>query len=98
MASADNFYITVRGRQTHGAMPWRGLDPIVTAAQVILGLQTVVSRQIDTTREPSVVTIGSIKGGVRENIIPDTVDMKGTIRTLTCYCSIQQRVAGRVIL
>ena len=80
MASADNVYITVHGRQTHAAMPWRGVDPIVTAAQVILGLQTVVSRQIDTTREPAVVTIGQIKGGVRENIIPDTVDMKGTIR------------------
>jgi amidohydrolase len=81
MASADNFYITVQGRQTHGAMPWRGVDSIVTAAQVVLGLQTVVSRQIDTTREPSVVTIGAIRGGVRENIIPDTVHMKGTIRT-----------------
>jgi len=81
MASADRFRITVKGRQTHGAMPWRGVDPIVTAAQVVLGLQTIVSRQIDLTHEPAVVTVGMIKGGVRENIIPDTVEMRGTIRT-----------------
>ncbi len=81
MASADNLTITVHGRQTHGAMPWYGVDPIVTAAQVVLGLQTVVSRQVDLTREPAVVTIGAIKGGVRENIIPDSVEMRGTIRS-----------------
>jgi amidohydrolase len=81
MASADTFRITVAGRQTHGAMPWRGVDPIVTAAQVVLGLQTIVSRQVDTAREPVVVTVGAIKGGVRENIIPDSVELRGTIRT-----------------
>ena len=81
MASVDNFRITVHGRQTHGAMPWRGVDPIVTAAQVVLGLQTVISRETDITHEPAVVTIGAIKGGVRENIIPDAVEMRGTIRT-----------------
>ena len=81
MASADTLKITVQGRQTHGAMPWYGVDPIVTAAQVVLGLQTVVSRQIDLTQEPAVVTIGSIKGGVRGNIIPDSVEMNGTIRS-----------------
>ena len=81
MASADNLKITVHGRQTHGAMPWFGVDPIVTSAQVILGLQTVVSRQVDLTQEPAVVTIGAIKGGLRENIIPDSVEMRGTIRT-----------------
>src|SRR6185369_2746738 len=81
MASADRFRITVQGRQTHGAMPWRGVDPIVTAAQVVLGLQTVVSRGVDLTREPAVVTIGAIKGGVRENIIPDSVELRGTVRT-----------------
>jgi len=81
MASADNLSITVHGRQTHGAMPWLGVDPIVTAAQLVLGLQTVVSRQVDLTREPAVVTIGTIRGGVRENIIPDSVEMRGTIRT-----------------
>ena len=81
MASSDSLKITVQGRQTHGAMPWYGVDPIVTAAQVVLGLQTVVSRQVDLTREPAVVTIGSIRGGVRGNIIPDSVQMEGTIRT-----------------
>jgi amidohydrolase len=81
MASSDRFSITVHGRQTHGAAPWRGVDPIVTSAQVILGLQTVVSRGVDISREPAVVTVGMIKGGVRENIIPDNVEMRGTIRT-----------------
>ncbi len=81
MASADNLKITIHGRQTHGAMPWLGVDPIVTSAQVILGLQTVVSRQTDLTQEPAVLTIGMIKGGLRENIIPDSVEMRGTIRT-----------------
>jgi len=81
MASSDTMRIEVRGRQTHGAHPWRGVDPIVAAAQVVLGLQTIVSRQIDLTHEPAVVTIGTIRGGVRENIIPDTVELRGTIRS-----------------
>lgn len=81
MASSDSFRITVAGRQTHGAMPWRGVDPIVASAQVVLGLQTIISRQVDIALEPAVLTIGVIKGGVRENIIPDTVEMRGTIRT-----------------
>ena len=81
MASSDRFSITVDGKQTHGAAPWLGVDPIVTAAQVVLGLQTIVSRQVDITREPAVVTVGMINGGVRENIIPDSVEMRGTIRT-----------------
>jgi len=81
MASSDRFSITVRGRQTHGAAPWLGVDPIVTSAQVVLGLQTVISRGVDISREPAVVTVGMIKGGVRENIIPDSVEMRGTIRT-----------------
>jgi amidohydrolase len=80
MASADLFAIAIHGRQTHGAMPWLGADPIVAAAHVIVGLQTVVSRQIDTVSEPAIVTVGAIHGGVRENIIPDRVDMKGTLR------------------
>jgi amidohydrolase len=81
MASSDRFSITVHGKQTHGAAPWLGVDPIVTSAQVVLGLQTVVSRGLDIAREPAVVTVGMIKGGVRENIIPDSVEMRGTIRT-----------------
>lgn len=82
MASVQTLRITVRGRQTHGAMPWSGVDPIVTAAQIIMGLQTVVSRQADLTRAPAVVTIGQINGGVRSNIIPDSVVMVGTVRSL----------------
>ena len=81
MASSDKLKITVHGKQTHGAAPWLGVDPIVTSAQVILGLQTVISRTQDLTQEPAVVTIGAIKGGLRENIIPDSVEMRGTIRT-----------------
>lgn len=94
MASSDRLKITVHGRQTHGAMPWFGVDPIVTAAQVVLGLQTVVSRQVDLTREPAVVTIGVIKGGVRENIIPDSCELRGTIRSFdeTMRDDIHERV------
>jgi amidohydrolase len=81
MAAADELSIKVRGRQTHGALPWRGTDPIVVASQIVLGLQTLVSRQVDITNAPAIVTIGSIQGGNRGNIIPDEVSMVGTIRT-----------------
>jgi amidohydrolase len=81
MAAMDILRITVQGRQTHGSAPWSGVDPIVTAAQIVLGLQTIVSRQVNITQEPAVVTIGGIDGGNRFNIIPDKVEMVGTIRT-----------------
>jgi amidohydrolase len=81
MASSDNFYITVKGRQTHGALPWNGVDPIVAAAQIVLGIQTITSRQTDLTLTPAVVTVGMIRGGIRTNIVPDSVEMSGTIRT-----------------
>lgn len=81
MASSDRIRITVNGRQTHGALPWRGVDPIVISSQIVLGLQTIISRQVDVTLEPAVVSIGAIKGGVRDNIIPDAVEMLGTVRT-----------------
>jgi amidohydrolase len=81
MAAADILRITVQGRQTHGSAPWAGVDPIVVAAQIVLGLQTIVSRQVNLTREPAVVSIGGIEGGNRFNIIPDKVEMVGTIRT-----------------
>lgn len=81
MASTDNFWIRIRGRQTHGAMPWLGTDPIVAAAQVVLGAQTLVSRQLDIMHEPAVVTFGTVNGGVRENIVPDEVTLTGTFRT-----------------
>ena len=81
MASSDSFRIRVQGRQTHGAMPWGGVDPIVVASQIVLGLQTIPSRQLDATLTPSIVTVGAINGGVRHNIIPEEVEMIGTIRT-----------------
>jgi len=81
MAAEDELRITVHGRQTHGALPWTGIDPITVSGQILLGLQTIPSRQMDVTRAQSVVTIGSIRGGVRGNIIPDKVEMIGTIRT-----------------
>jgi amidohydrolase len=81
MASSDVLRITVRGKQTHGAVPWGGVDPIVVASQIVLGLQTITSRQLDITRTPSVITVGSMHGGVRYNIIPDEVQLEGTIRT-----------------
>ena len=81
MASSDRHQITIKGKQTHGAVPWAGVDPIVTASQVVLGLQTIVSRQLDATLTPSIVTVGRIEGGVRNNIIPESVELEGTIRT-----------------
>jgi amidohydrolase len=80
MASADFLRILLKGRQTHGAKPWGGVDPIVVGSQVVLGLQTIESRQLDVTKEPSIVTVGTFHGGVRNNIIPDSVEMTGTIR------------------
>ncbi|NDF86485.1 MAG: amidohydrolase [Gammaproteobacteria bacterium] len=81
MAGSDSYRIVVKGRQTHGARPWSGVDPIVVSAQVVNALQTVVSRQVDITANPAIVTVGAIKGGIRHNIIPDDVEMVGTIRT-----------------
>lgn len=81
LASSDSIEIVIEGKQTHGAFPWLGVDPIVVASQVVLGLQTISSRQMDSTKEPLVITIGSIHGGVRANIIPDSVELIGTMRT-----------------
>jgi amidohydrolase len=81
MAAADSYEIVVRGRQTHGAAPWAGVDPIVVASQIVLGLQTIVSRQVDITAQPAIVTVGQFEGGVRNNIIPDSARLVGTIRT-----------------
>jgi amidohydrolase len=80
MASADGFQIDIYGRQTHASRPWGGIDPIVTAAQVVMGLQTIASRQVNVTKAPSVVSVGRINGGIRGNIIPDHVEMLGTVR------------------
>lgn len=81
MASADRIRIVVNGRQTHAALPWRGVDPIVISSQIVLGLQTIISRQVDVSLEPAVLSIGAIRGGIRDNIIPDSVEMLGTVRT-----------------
>lgn len=82
MASSDWFSIKVKGKQSHGAYPWLGVDPIAAAAQIINGLQMIVSRQSELTKSPVVITVGKINAGVRENIIPEELTMAGTIRTL----------------
>lgn len=82
MAAVDGLRITVKGKQTHGSTPWTGIDPITVSAQIIIGLQTIISRQTELTEEAAVITIGSIHGGVRSNIIPEQVELIGTIRTL----------------
>lgn len=81
MAAVDNLEITVKGVQAHGAYPWSSVDPIVTSSQIIMGLQTILSRSVNVTENPAVVTIGAIHGGIRHNIIPEEVNMIGTIRT-----------------
>ncbi|MCH8492373.1 MAG: amidohydrolase [Idiomarina sp.] len=80
MASSDRFEIRVLGEQTHGSRPWGGVDPIVVASQIINNVQTIVSRQVDITKAPAVVSFGIVEGGVRNNIIPDEVYLEGTIR------------------
>lgn len=81
MAASDSFTIRVIGRQTHGSRPWSGVDPVVAAADIVSAAQTLVSRQADLTRAPVVVSFGAINGGIRSNIIPEQVEMIGTIRT-----------------
>ena len=81
MAASDRFRIVVKGRQTHGSRPWGGVDPIVAAANIVSTAQSIVSRRMDISRLPVVVSFGAIKGGIRYNIIPDEVELIGTIRT-----------------
>lgn len=94
MASSDWFKIKIKGKQTHGASPWQGVDPIVTASQVVMGLQTIVSRNAPLTESAAVVTVGQITGGVRSNIIPEEVNMNGTVRTLDP--KVQEMIAKRI--
>ncbi|MGB3779387.1 MAG: amidohydrolase [Tunicatimonas sp.] len=94
MASSDRLEIKVKGAQTHGAYPWNGVDPIVTAAQIVMGLQTIVSRNLELLEAPAVVTIGKIEGGVRNNIIPEEVTLIGTIRALDT--AMQSQIHRRV--
>ena len=83
MAAVNDFKITVKGRQAHGAYPWSSIDPIVISAQIVNNLQTIVSRNLNVTENAGVVTVGAINGGVRSNIIPEKVEMLGTIRNFT---------------
>jgi len=82
LAASDRFVIKVHGKQSHGSRPWSGVDPITVSAQIIQGLQMIISRQTELTKEAAVISVGLIRGGVRNNIIPEEVEMIGTIRTL----------------
>lgn len=82
LAASDTYSITVKGRQAHGSAPWMGVDPIVVGAQIVTGLQTIISRQSELTKEAAVITVGRFQSGIRENIIPEEAFMAGTIRTL----------------
>jgi amidohydrolase len=82
MAASDWFTIKVHGKGTHGSMPWLGVDPVVVSAQIIEGLQTIVSRQTELTKDPAVISVCVVQGGVRPNIVPEEVELTGTIRTL----------------
>ena len=81
MAASDWFTIKIYGKQAHGSRPWLGVDPIMVSSQIIAGLQTIISRQTDLTKEAAVISVGRINAGIRENIIPETLEMSGTIRT-----------------
>lgn len=94
MASSDWFHIVVKGKGSHGSQPWLGVDPIAISAQIIEGLQTIVSRQSELTKAPVVITVGKIHSGVRNNIIPDECIMDGTIRTLDS--KMQEDVHARI--
>jgi len=81
MASSDTFRLTVHGKQSHGATPWKGIDPIVTSAEIVTAAQTIVSRQLDISKQPAVLTFGTFNGGQRFNIVPESAELSGTIRT-----------------
>ncbi len=94
MASGDTFVIKIKGRQTHGAVPWGGIDPIVIGSQVVMGLQTIISRTVNITEAPAVVTVGRFTGGNRSNIVPEMVELEGTVRAFdeTVRTSIHERI------
>ncbi len=82
LAASDRFVIKVKGKQTHGSRPWGGIDPITVSSQIVQGLNNIIARQTELTKEAAVISVGKIKGGLRANIIPEEVEMIGTIRTL----------------
>jgi amidohydrolase len=94
MASGDGFTIRITGKQTHGAVPWGGIDPIVVGAQIVMSLQTIVSRSVNITEAPAVVTIGAFNGGNRFNIVPETVELLGTVRAFNE--SVRQDIHRRI--
>jgi amidohydrolase len=94
MAAVDGFDIKVKGVGAHGATPWDGVDPVVVSAQIVTALQTIVSRQVNITKTPAVVTVATIHGGVRRNIIPESVTIQGTIRT---FDTAEQRLVHEAI-
>lgn len=96
MAASDWFTIKVKGKQTHGSQPWAGIDPVVVSAQIINGLQTIISRQTDLTKNAAVISVSTIHGGVRSNIIPEDITMTGTIRTLDT--GMQNLIHQKIIL
>ncbi len=101
LAAADRWVMTINGKQSHGSAPWSGRDPIVASAQIINGIQTIISRNTELTKEAAVISVGLIRGGVRNNIIPEQVEMIGTIRTLDVEMQDQlhadfQRVATNI--
>lgn len=96
MAASDWFSIKVKGKQSHGSAPWMGIDPIVVSAQIITGLQTIISRQTELTKEAAVITVGRMQAGIRENIIPEEAFMAGTIRTLDE--GMQQKIHDKIRL
>jgi amidohydrolase len=96
MAASDTYSIKVKGRQAHGSTPWMSIDPIVVSAQIINGLQTIISRQTELTKEAAVITVGRMQAGIRENIIPEEAFLAGTIRTLDT--AMQQKIHDKIIL
>lgn len=92
MAAADTYTLKIKGRQTHGASPWSGVDPIVTGSQIVMAYQTIISRNVDITENPAIVTIGAFNAGIRSNIIPEEATMIGTIRT---FSETQQKLIHR---
>ena len=94
MAAAQRFDIKVTGKQAHGSSPWTGVDPIMVSAKIIDGLQSIISREMELTNEAAVITVGKITSGVRNNIIPETAEMVGTIRTLDY--SMQEKLNKRM--
>lgn len=96
LAASDRFSIRIKGRQSHGSSPWSSVDPIVVSAQIINGLQTIISRQTELTKEAAVITVGRMQGGIRENIIPEEAFLAGTIRTLDT--AMQQKIHDKIVL